>query len=52
MAFLECNQINVVSTMLAQWCRNVMRSKARPVKEVAGMTRKHFDAIVPFAHPP
>ena len=46
---LERKQINVVSTMLAQWCNNVMRSKVDPMKEVAAMIRKHFDGIVAFA---
>ena len=39
-------QIRVVSTMLAQWCTNVMRSKVEPMKEVAHMIRNHFDGIV------
>jgi transposase len=43
---LERKQINVVSTMLAQWCTNVMRSKVEPMKEVAKMIRHHFDGIV------
>ncbi|GAC1579355.1 MAG: ISL3-like element ISMac21 family transposase [Novosphingobium sp.] len=43
---LERKQINVVSTMLAQWCTNVMRSKVEPMKEVAKMIRNHFDGIV------
>ena len=46
---LDRKQINVVSTMLAQWCGNVMRSKVEPMKEVAAMIRKHFDGIVAFA---
>lgn len=43
---LDRKQINVVSTMLAQWCTNVMRSKVEPMKDVARMIRKHFDGIV------
>ena len=43
---LDRKQINVVSTMLGQWCTNVMRSKVEPMKEVAAMIRKHFDGIV------
>jgi len=43
---LNRKQINVVSTMLARWCTNVMRSKVDPMKEVAAMIRKHFDGIV------
>lgn len=46
---LDRKQINVVSTMLAQWCGNVMRSKVEPMKEVAAMIRKHFDGIVAWA---
>ncbi len=43
---LDRKQIQVVSTMLAQWCTNVMRSKVDPMKEVAKMIRSHFDGIV------
>lgn len=43
---LDRKQINVVSAMLEQWCRNVMRSKVQPMKDVARMIRKHFDGIV------
>jgi transposase len=43
---LERKQIQVVSTMLAQWCTNVMRSKVEPMKDVAKMVRSHFDGIV------
>ena len=39
-------QINVVSTMPAQWCTNVMRSKIEPKKKVAALVRSHFDGIV------
>lgn len=46
---LERKQINVVSRLLAQWCRNVMRSKVEPMKEVAKMIRNHFDGIVAWA---
>jgi transposase len=46
---LDRKQINVVSTMLAQWCSNVMRSKVEPMKEVAAMIRKHFAGIVAWA---
>jgi transposase len=46
---LDRKQINVVSTMLAQWCSNVMRSKVEPMKEVAAMIRKHFDGIIAWA---
>ena len=43
---LARKQINVVSTMLARWCTNVMRSKVDPMKDVAAMIRKHFSGIV------
>lgn len=39
-------QINVVSSMLWQWCTNVMRSKVEPMKDVARMIRRHYDGIV------
>jgi transposase len=42
---LERKQIHVVSTMLAQWCTNVMRSKVEPMKEEADMIRSHFDGL-------
>ena len=46
---LECKQINVMSTLLRQWCTNVMRSAVEPMKEVAAMIRNHFDGIVAWA---
>ena len=46
---LERKQINVVSSLLAQWCTNVMRSKVEPMKEVAKMIRSHFDGIIAWA---
>lgn len=46
---LDRKQINVVSSMLWQWCTNVMRSKVEPMKEVAKMIRSHFDGIVAWA---
>jgi transposase len=39
-------QPNVVRTLLKQWCTNVMRSKAEPMKEVAAMIRNHFEGIL------
>jgi transposase len=48
-AILDRKQINVVSTMLWQWCTNVMRSKVEPMKEVARMIRNHFDGIVAWS---
>lgn len=43
---LNRKQVNVVSSMLSQWCTNVMRSKVEPMKDVARMIRNHFDGIV------
>lgn len=43
---LDRKQINIVASMLTQWCINVMRSKVEPMKAVAKMIRKHFDGIV------
>jgi Transposase len=37
---LDRKQINVVSTMLKQWCTNVLRSKVDPMKAVAIMIRE------------
>lgn len=46
---LNRKQINVVSTMLSQWCTNVMRSKVDPMKDVARMIRNHFDGVVAWS---
>jgi transposase len=46
---LDRKQINVVSTMLKQWCTNVLRSKVDPMKDVAIMIRAHFDGITAWA---
>ena len=46
---LERKQINVVSSLLRQWCTNVMRSKVEPMKDVARMIRGHFDGIVAWS---
>ncbi len=46
---LERRQINVVRTLLAQWCTNVMRSKVEPMKEVARLIRSHFEGIIAWA---
>src|SRR3984885_80115 len=43
---LDRKQINVVSAMLKQWCTNVLRSRVKPMREVAKMIREHFDGIV------
>ncbi len=42
-------QINMVAKMLWQWCTNVMRSRVKPMKQVARMIRKHFDGIIAWA---
>jgi transposase len=46
---LDRKQINVVSTMLAQWCADVTRSKVESMKDVAAMICNHFDGIVAWA---
>lgn len=46
---LNRKQINVVSTMLSQWCTNVLRSKVEPMKAVARMIRSHFDGIIAWS---
>jgi transposase len=46
---LDRKQINVVTSMLSQWCTNVMRSKVEPMKEVACMIRNHFDGVIAWA---
>ncbi|MGQ0708188.1 MAG: ISL3 family transposase [Rhodoferax sp.] len=46
---LERKQINVVRSMLLHWCTCVMRSKVEPMKEVAGLVRRHLDGIVAWA---
>jgi transposase len=46
---LERKQINVVRAMLQHWCTCAMRSKVEPMKEVAGLVRKHLEGIVAWA---
>ena len=46
---LNRKQVNVVRTMLAQWCTNVCRSKVEPMKEVARMIRRHLEGIISWA---
>ena len=46
---LDRKQINVVSSLLRQWCYRVMRSKVEPMKKVAQMIRDHFAGIVAWA---
>ena len=48
-AILERKQVNIVRTMLLQWCTNVMRSKVEPMKDVAKMIRTHIDGIGAWA---
>lgn len=43
---LDRKQVNVVRSMLLQWCVNVMRSKVEPMKEVAKLIRNHLEGIV------
>lgn len=46
---LERRQSNVVRAMLAHWCTCVMRSKVKPMKEVAALVRRHLEGIVAWA---
>lgn len=46
---MQRKQIQVVSTMLSQWCTNVLRSQVEPMKEVARMIKNHFEGIVAWA---
>ncbi|MCI1191794.1 ISL3 family transposase [Calidifontimicrobium sp. SYSU G02091] len=46
---LERRQINVVRAMLRHWCACVMRSKVKPMKEVAALVRRHLEGIVAWA---
>ena len=46
---LDRKQINVVRSLLLQWCINVMRSKVEPMKNVARMIRSHIEGIVAWA---
>ena len=46
---LDRKQINVVRSMLLQWCTNVMRSKVEPMKEVAQLIRRHLESIAAWA---
>lgn len=43
---LDRKQVNVVRSMLRQWCVNVMRSKVEAMKEVAQLIRSHLEGIV------
>lgn len=46
---LDRKQINVVRSMISQWCTNVMRSKVEPMKEVAQLIRNHLEGIIAWA---
>ena len=46
---LNRKQINVVRSMITQWCTNVMRSKVEPMKEVAELIRSHLEGIIAWA---
>jgi transposase len=46
---LNRKQINVMRSMLHQWCTNVNRSKVEPMKGVARMIRNHMEGIVAWA---
>ncbi|MBK9237748.1 MAG: ISL3 family transposase [Rhodoferax sp.] len=46
---LDRKQINVVRAMLERWCTCVMRSKVKPMKDVAKMIRSHLEGIVAWA---
>jgi transposase len=46
---LDRKQINVVRSLLLQWCTNVMRSKVHAMKAVARMIRSHLEGIVAWA---
>jgi transposase len=46
---LDRKQINIVRTLLRQWCTNVLRSKVEPMKVVAHLIRNHFEGIIAWA---
>jgi len=46
---LDRKQINVMRDSLLHWCVCVMRSKVEPMKEVAGLVRRHLEGIVAWA---
>ena len=46
---LDRKQINVMRDSLTHWCACVMRSKVEPMKEVAGLVRRHMEGIVAWA---
>ena len=46
---LDRKQINVMRDSLLHWCVCVIRSKVEPMKEVAGLVRRHLEGIVAWA---
>jgi len=46
---LDRKQINVMRDQLRYWCTCVMRSKVEPMKDVAGLVRRHMEGIVAWA---
>lgn len=46
---LSRKQINVVRSLLDQWCARVMRSKVEPMKSVAALIRNHMEGIVAWS---
>jgi transposase len=46
---LNRKQINIVRTLLRQWCTNVLRSKVEPMKDVAHLIRNHLEGIIAWA---
>ena len=46
---LDRKQVNVMRDSLLHWCVCVMRSKVEPMKEVAGLVRRHLEGIVAWA---
>ncbi len=46
---LDRKQVNVMREMLQYWSTCVMRSKVEPMKEVAGLVRRHMEGIVAWA---
>ena len=49
---LDRKQINVMRDSLLHWCVCVMRHKVKPIKEVAGLVRRHLEGIVARAQTP
>jgi transposase len=43
---LTRRQPHVVRTLLNRWCCNVLRSKVKPMRDVANMIRDHFEGVL------